>query len=1445
MSLDAARINQIAEKVSRYFCDFLDTDFKSGQAPRRRITLTTPEGFRSGMRLAPYPALDREVWNLLSRPSGEDRSLDMVPRKYNRPISAVLQKIVREQVLAIAEEQIVAVRTGLRAEVIASRPAPSADAEAWIEATQAALRALISKSIVRPLVTQLEGPLKQQAYAVMDSLIAAEGDLIQRVGADLAEVLPDTLAKFLATGNLQPLDEALQDFITREHTHNALLVFFDNFVAADGFLEFRDLETYVANGDGMQLYLYIGSLRYENASYPLLFVPIDIGSMEGGGYRLSLSNHLFANRKAIDYVLAALAQAAQREWSSPVRDRITYLTPQQSIYEVAGGLFRLVANSTDLGGQIELSQVAKDARTSKVGMSAALHFAAFEKADEALVNDYEEIIDQAKRGGSAIVDLFQGLVSQVLQGNSESIRTAINKEWDDFPLVDRVLDDSPIPLNEEQRKVVLATRRDEGKILVVEGPPGTGKSHTITAIAADCAFAGRSCLVLSDKAEALDVVEEKLNDAMNKVRHDRNFPNPILRLGRQDANFKKLTSTATLTQLQAYSKATQGATQKLQAERAETHADLKEAVHKTVDVLGAIELSAVKALHDCENQLADGAPALLDTLHSICHDGITEALRVELRAASTNLDAVLAYLAKDAGPATTAEGLIESTRLEVCLLDFLSAHNADHWKLLPRMKGAQIRALQADLLAYEQLRMPLFGYLFRGGAVRALELKVNELGATRPVALKADKAALGAIVEGGNSLQLKLEAASLGQHFDDAFRRLASGQRPHPAARDTARLLDVLHRVNPALPEAMLGAGKLEMWPPTIQLLERWTSVAGAFGAAPFYDYVGTKTKLERMNTSVMNAHVDGRLMKFMDDNRADAKALAAVISARQKFPEERFAQLRDSFPVILASVREFGEFMPLSPEIFDVVVIDEASQVSVAQALPALLRARKIVVLGDTKQFSNVKSANASIAQNTKYRAELDKYFQQHVSTATDVLQRLAMFDVKRSILEFCTAACSYSTMLTKHFRSYPELIGYSSKTFYNGQLQALKIRALPIDDVIRFAKVEVGPGHKATRGINEAEGEFILARLLELLEEEEPPSVGVITPFREQQTWLSKLLFNHAKGQAFEDVLRLRVFTFDTCQGNERNIIFYSMVASAGNDALNYIFPVTLQDAEQSVEDKLKVQRLNVGFSRAQEMIWFVHSMPLENYRGAIAKALSHYAGILEQHEPVAPGAEALTESPMEARVLKWIQQTPFFQANAQHIEILPQFPIGTYLKQLNPTYQHPAWRTDFLLTFRSDKGALQIVIEYDGFEFHFQKGKKVHVGNYERYLEPGDLERQLTLESYGYRFLRLNRFNLGRDPVATINGRLLALVEVALGEVESEAVHQMQEQAAGLLQKEMQQCRKCGQIKEREAFFDLALKNGAGGHGRNCMQCKSAGAAAVHRDLASAARHRRWER
>src|SRR3989442_5158967 len=122
-----------------------------------------------------------------------------------------------------------------------------------------------------------------------------------------------------------------------------------------------------------------------------------------------------------------------------------------------------------------------------------------------------------------------------------------------------------------------------------------------------------------------------------------------------------------------------------------------------------------------------------------------------------------------------------------------------------------------------------------------------------------------------------------------------------------------------------------------------------------------------------MTDEIDRRFVEFVEKSRTTAKTLGGVIKAKQQFPQDAFEGLKEAFPCIIAGIREFAEYVPLKQEVFDVVVIDEASQVSVAQAFPALLRAKKVVVFGDQKQFSNLKSANAIITLNQGYLTDLE----------------------------------------------------------------------------------------------------------------------------------------------------------------------------------------------------------------------------------------------------------------------------------------------------------------------------------------------------------------------------------------------------------------------------------------------------------------------------------------
>src|SRR5262249_496549 len=154
-------------------------------------------------------------------------------------------------------------------------------------------------------------------------IFSAEAELIELVAAKADALLPDVLSRHLATGDASGVREILETMLTAEEAKSALLAYFENFMAADAFLEFRDLETYATTAENLQLYLYVGMLRYSNLLFPLFYVPLEVTRLgEGAGFSTALINHLYANKRAIDFVLQELSERQKREWLSPIQERI-------------------------------------------------------------------------------------------------------------------------------------------------------------------------------------------------------------------------------------------------------------------------------------------------------------------------------------------------------------------------------------------------------------------------------------------------------------------------------------------------------------------------------------------------------------------------------------------------------------------------------------------------------------------------------------------------------------------------------------------------------------------------------------------------------------------------------------------------------------------------------------------------------------------------------------------------------------------------------------------------------------------------------------------------------------------------------------------------------------------------------------------------------------------
>ena len=161
-----------------------------------------------------------------------------------------------------------------------------------------------------------------------------------------------------------------------------------------------------------------------------------------------------------------------------------------------------------------------------------------------------------------------------------------------------------------------------------------------------------------------------------------------------------------------------------------------------------------------------------------------------------------------------------------------------------------------------------------------------------------------------------------------------------------------------------------------LDFVQKSNALYKKFNSIPDLNYSSEISGLQRDSTVQMTQIFDQQFVNFVEGHRAESRILRNIISKKQKFPKKEFKNLKTAFPCIISGIRDYAEYIPLQREIFDLIIIDEASQVSIAQAFPALLRGKKVVIMGDNKQFSNVKSSTASREQNRSWLQDISKSF-------------------------------------------------------------------------------------------------------------------------------------------------------------------------------------------------------------------------------------------------------------------------------------------------------------------------------------------------------------------------------------------------------------------------------------------------------------------------------------
>ena len=388
-----------------------------------------------------------------------------------------------------------------------------------------------------------------------------------------------------------------------------------------------------------------------------------------------------------------------------------------------------------------------------------------------------------------------------------------------------------------------------------------------------------------------------------------------------------------------------------------------------------------------------------------------------------------------------------------------------------------------------------------------------------------------------------------------------------------------------------------------------------------------------------------------------------------------------DAIPCWIMSHAKVSESIPADIGAFDLVIVDEASQ-SNLWALPAVLRGKKILVVGDNKQVSpDGNYISSQRIQQLRDRFLVNQPFQQ------DMTPEKSLYDLAARVF------AAQHVKLREHFRCVPPIIAYSNRQFYENAIQPLRIPKMTERIDPPLVDVYITEGVRDRRDCNHEEADYIAEEIAALIEDERfaKRTIGVVSLLGMEQAKLIDKLVRKRCNAA--ELLRRHFDCGDarTFQGSERDIMFLSLVADPAKS--------------KALSGNKFEQRFNVAASRARDRMYLVRSVETSHLseKDLRLSLLQHFDKPIITDRAEAETLLERCESGFERQVYTALTEKGF--------RTIPQVKVGSY------------W-IDLVVEGDND---VRLAIECDGDEFHGP----------DRW--PQDMARQRILERAGWTFWR----------------------------------------------------------------------------------------------------------
>ncbi|MCD5324444.1 MULTISPECIES: AAA domain-containing protein [Pontibacillus] len=393
---------------------------------------------------------------------------------------------------------------------------------------------------------------------------------------------------------------------------------------------------------------------------------------------------------------------------------------------------------------------------------------------------------------------------------------------------------------------------------------------------------------------------------------------------------------------------------------------------------------------------------------------------------------------------------------------------------------------------------------------------------------------------------------------------------------------------------------------------------------------------LESWRNCIQNitTHESSHLRAWTSSIRRVGKGTGKNAEYYKRKAQHHMEECRSAVPAWIMPMYQVAESITPEEGMFDVVIIDEASQ-SGPEALMFMYLAKKVIVVGDDKQISP-----HFVGINEDDVHALQKQYLQGVPHGDS-------FGVKSSFFDIANILFEGRVVLREHFRSMPEIIEFSNLISYpDTPLIPLKSyssnRLKPVQSFYLPDGVREGKSPKV-RNVQEADE--IVRQIKECLNDPkyDGKTFGVISLLgHNQANMIEKKLIEEIDQK---ELLKRKIICGDAhkFQGDERDVIFLSMVAAPGEIRVS---PLT--------DNKYK-RSFNVAMSRAKEQVNLVHSITTEDIMNKECIRYQMLQYFKQPYEEKYKADKSLCDSQFEKDVYDHIRRKGY--------NVIPQYKVGGY--------------------------------------------------------------------------------------------------------------------------------------------------------------------------------------